>query len=108
MIRRPPRSTLFPYTTLFRSDCHDNQGYREPRAPVTGGLAVHRVLLRKPGRIIVSFSCSPTCDLLYRMGGDSTVTGNVTWLSPAACDPGQQAAGILRAHEAAGRRCGFW
>src|SRR3989442_4521209 len=22
MIRRPPRSTLFPYTTLFRSHCH--------------------------------------------------------------------------------------
>src|ERR1019366_10142435 len=22
MIRRPPRSTLFPYTTLFRSDCY--------------------------------------------------------------------------------------
>src|SRR3712207_9466413 len=22
MIRRPPRSTLFPYTTLFRSDSH--------------------------------------------------------------------------------------
>src|ERR1035438_10672579 len=22
MIRRPPRSTLFPYTTLFRSVCH--------------------------------------------------------------------------------------
>src|SRR5260221_4292089 len=25
MIRRPPRSTLFPYTTLFRSD-HDARG----------------------------------------------------------------------------------
>src|SRR3712207_7252217 len=27
MIRRPPRSTLFPYTTLFRSDpdAHDNR-----------------------------------------------------------------------------------
>src|SRR2546427_1274987 len=25
MIRRPPRSTLFPYTTLFRSD--DDTGY---------------------------------------------------------------------------------
>src|SRR5256885_4566677 len=26
MIRRPPRSTLFPYTTLFRSQClHTNQ-----------------------------------------------------------------------------------
>src|SRR2546426_3609352 len=23
MIRRPPRSTLFPYTTLFRSRCDD-------------------------------------------------------------------------------------
>src|SRR5688572_31668794 len=25
MIRRPPRSTLFPYTTLFRSEAHDEQ-----------------------------------------------------------------------------------
>src|SRR3989442_6183238 len=24
MIRRPPRSTLFPYTTLFRSKYHNN------------------------------------------------------------------------------------
>src|SRR5258708_20794737 len=24
MIRRPPRSTLFPYTTLFRSPCSDS------------------------------------------------------------------------------------
>src|SRR3712207_8749419 len=29
MIRRPPRSTLFPYTTLFRSVCSLNRnGYR--------------------------------------------------------------------------------
>src|SRR3989442_6386188 len=27
MIRRPPRSTLFPYTTLFRSICNDD-GYQ--------------------------------------------------------------------------------
>src|SRR3712207_8950624 len=26
MIRRPPRSTLFPYTTLFRSDQRDERG----------------------------------------------------------------------------------
>src|SRR5947209_13576486 len=25
MIRRPPRSTLFPYTTLFRSECRSQQ-----------------------------------------------------------------------------------
>src|SRR3712207_4933793 len=28
MIRRPPRSTLFPYTTLFRSDLIDEAGAR--------------------------------------------------------------------------------
>src|SRR3712207_8506836 len=27
MIRRPPRSTLFPYTTLFRSGLHDNSSH---------------------------------------------------------------------------------
>src|SRR5260221_9752829 len=30
MIRRPPRSTLFPYTTLFRSRAH---GVHQPKAP---------------------------------------------------------------------------
>src|SRR3989442_11661420 len=29
MIRRPPRSTLFPYTTLFRSHDHDRAGALE-------------------------------------------------------------------------------
>src|SRR2546422_7554708 len=28
MIRRPPRSTLFPYTTLFRSNAADARGLR--------------------------------------------------------------------------------
>src|SRR3712207_8680896 len=30
MIRRPPRSTLFPYTTLFRSECTDRHWARPP------------------------------------------------------------------------------
>src|SRR3712207_8024570 len=33
MIRRPPRSTLFPYTTLFRS-----AGVRDQRNPKTFGI----------------------------------------------------------------------
>src|SRR5256885_12198598 len=35
MIRRPPRSTLFPYTTLFRSLCarHQRQQVRICHAP---------------------------------------------------------------------------
>src|SRR2546429_3454442 len=32
MIRRPPRSTLFPYTTLFRSPQTAPVGHREYRA----------------------------------------------------------------------------
>src|SRR5256885_3274393 len=30
MIRRPPRSTLFPYTTLFRSPCCNHAANRIP------------------------------------------------------------------------------
>src|SRR2546428_7078772 len=33
MIRRPPRSTLFPYTTLFRSRTRWQTTPRPPRAP---------------------------------------------------------------------------
>src|SRR3712207_9095281 len=29
MIRRPPRSTLFPYTTLFRSDPEQNSKFQD-------------------------------------------------------------------------------
>src|SRR2546427_2713234 len=37
MIRRPPRSTLFPYTTLFRSEKAREHGLaREPRGQVAG------------------------------------------------------------------------
>src|SRR3712207_8869443 len=57
MIRRPPRSTLFPYTTLFRSgrgtsgargtrhrDADPGGGARRPRAPRAdrGGARAHR------------------------------------------------------------------
>src|SRR5256884_3512861 len=42
MIRRPPRSTLFPYTTLFRSGAARAVGVRRvlgrrPRGPVAEG-----------------------------------------------------------------------
>src|SRR5258705_4907974 len=38
MIRRPPRSTLFPYTTLFRSDWLEHPGL--PRDMGTGDFAL--------------------------------------------------------------------
>src|SRR5256884_5561682 len=36
MIRRPPRSTLFPYTTLFRSRGRHPRGGRDPGAVARG------------------------------------------------------------------------
>src|SRR2546430_9320761 len=46
MIRRPPRSTLFPYTTLFRSLRDWPLGVREKRAPRVSENPVTRVFLR--------------------------------------------------------------
>src|SRR2546427_8165151 len=42
MIRRPPRSTLFPYTTLFRSDRETGQGASAQADPPASG---------RPGRL---------------------------------------------------------
>src|SRR3712207_7580522 len=36
MIRRPPRSTLFPYTTLFRSDAHQPFAFTYAALPRQG------------------------------------------------------------------------
>src|SRR2546425_619491 len=50
MIRRPPRSTLFPYTTLFRS-FHDHFRREKPMTPrdrralLVGGLAIAGAVL---------------------------------------------------------------
>src|SRR5258707_2962995 len=38
MIRRPPRSTLFPYTTLFRSNGHDRDDPRVVAVAGDGGV----------------------------------------------------------------------
>src|SRR5258708_22347926 len=44
MIRRPPRSTLFPYTTLFRSHGDEEQAQPDHRAkaPEQNGYVGHR------------------------------------------------------------------
>src|SRR5439155_19023835 len=53
MIRRPPRSTLFPYTTLFRSSGIHQDGvlkYRETyeiMRPEAVGLTSNRIVLGK-------------------------------------------------------------
>src|SRR2546429_9872457 len=41
MIRRPPRSTLFPYTTLFRSGFGSHPGGRKAKPDAVGMQVVH-------------------------------------------------------------------
>src|SRR5256886_10930493 len=53
MIRRPPRSTLFPYTTLFRSECW----WIADDVPAVVQLGLHR------GRDVVGFR-----DVVQRRG----------------------------------------
>src|SRR3989454_3898500 len=52
MIRRPPRSTLFPYTTLFRSAVHRRRG--DPAQPLE--LRLDRVV----GEVIQLLLVEPT------------------------------------------------
>src|SRR3989475_12982863 len=42
MIRRPPRSTLFPYTTLFRSNCE--RPANEPHRAGSRAVLIQRAL----------------------------------------------------------------
>src|SRR3712207_7020799 len=41
MIRRPPRSTLFPYTTLFRSSRRDPHSNRGPISRLLRKMLLH-------------------------------------------------------------------
>src|SRR2546427_7024765 len=54
MIRRPPRSTLFPYTTLFRSDLLQVQEIRSYESPmrIANGPAYFNGVLELRGEVI--------------------------------------------------------
>src|SRR5690242_20771029 len=60
MVQRPPRSTLFPYTTLFRSRRRrwSSVPSTTPRSCTTGSAGRRRSATRPPGRRSAS-STSP-------------------------------------------------
>src|SRR2546430_10458993 len=64
MIRRPPRSTLFPYTTLFRSDSRVGTGSgRAPRHERSGLMRIDDTYSRPLGNLRVSRSEEHTSEL---------------------------------------------
>src|SRR5690554_7344566 len=58
MIRRPPRSTLFPYTTLFRSWVNKTGG-----SPATGPTSCRRPVFL-PRKVPVKFLLNVCCLIL--------------------------------------------
>src|SRR2546430_17280462 len=66
MIRRPPRSTLFPYTTLFRS--------LYPTPPPLSGPRRHRARRARDADVegqLATFRCkTQTIDSVFIRGGD--------------------------------------
>src|SRR5260221_4464586 len=60
MIRRPPRSTLFPYTTLFRSTfAHDDRGDQARIHSVSFRSSPVTFLYGTRGRTCLLNSCLP-------------------------------------------------
>src|SRR3712207_8661684 len=51
MIRRPPRSTLFPYTTLFRSPSSASSTWSDRAATAAATSGIPAILLRPPRAI---------------------------------------------------------
>src|SRR2546422_7202420 len=60
MIRRPPRSTLFPYTTLFRSIA-TTEGNREETFAQLKGLGI-------PTYLVAAHHVRDVTDLIARLG----------------------------------------
>src|SRR2546429_2243240 len=95
MIRRPPRSTLFPYTTLFRSQLLDELGIaRQLEGAVQVRLEI--VQLPKPIHGAVAYSLGfrqgPAAPVRHAFGFGFQSRGNQCVASPDhtwACVPGR-------------------
>src|SRR5258707_2832718 len=74
MIRRPPRSTLFPYTTLFRSEEH-----RQPGFFTDGVYGISPMILDSANAEILSFA-----DRFRRRFGRDPI-----WMAVAGYDAGR-------------------
>src|SRR5256885_3988561 len=99
MIRRPPRSTLFPYTTLFRSPTQCAQFERvleeQPDAPLSAAASAHmngcddcRLLWSRSEEHTSELQspCNLVCRLLLEKKQFTIIIPHVR-AHPAACGP---------------------
>src|SRR2546426_10837237 len=101
MIRRPPRSTLFPYTTLFRSPNRDNIRHhvylfsspKKFELPLYIGTPAAPVLFDKPGVValgsnihdwMLAYIYAVTTPYFAKTAADGKA--RLDWLTPGTCE----------------------
>src|SRR3712207_7638822 len=96
MIRRPPRSTLFPYTTLFRSVHAERLVMVTERVAITG----EGVVRLGEGTLRLTLTPSPLDQALLRVVVPVVVSGDLA--SPGVETHPELRVGAARAEPAAG------
>src|SRR3712207_598142 len=97
MIRRPPRSTLFPYTTLFRSVCKGLHG--EDRSEGLLPDAAHRAAAAVEHRRRVE-----AADAQLRLGGEDAAAAQPGTLAHRPLNVGVHPVAVLEGDQRAGLR----
>src|SRR5690625_6356089 len=94
MIRRPPRSTLFPYTTLFRSPTRDATGARLYRLlPISISIHAPTREDRKSTRLNSSHVASSYADFCLK---NNKPAGHDVEFDPPPSQPCRGATTVLR------------
>src|SRR5688572_32343912 len=94
MIRRPPRSTLFPYTTLFRSRVEGEQ-------PAQRGVGRHLFLpVHVVGILGVTDKRAAVAELAFQHpeGSDGPISAIVTRRRPVECDLDRKSTRLNSSH----------
>src|SRR5688572_31198053 len=85
MIRRPPRSTLFPYTTLFRSPGSRRPHHVRNRRPPTSLRKAHISLRSEEHTSELQSQSNLVCRLLLEKKKKRASTRRTRSLPPACC-----------------------
>src|SRR2546422_3484788 len=97
MIRRPPRSTLFPYTTLFRSLPRHTASDREHHAAGTirGGVALQQRGARQSRHALGAPERGPRIGMPAVEVGERGVEGPREWLVRARLELAEDQRALL-------------
>src|SRR5205814_9174237 len=90
LLRRPPRSTLFPYTTLFRSELRFHRAHHPDhllrgRTALARDLAADEVVRLDAGRALVDRRDPRVAQVLRRAGRSEEHTSELQSLRHLVC-----------------------